>query len=590
MKKQIDINYSIHNRFDIKVFDAKTNELKQEAKAYNIIVNKLWERMLSNNNYQGDWFRHICVGSGTGTPSVSDTDLFHREYTSSTWDFNDGLSNSKRYAYSNGVFSSKASIIIPALSLVGVNITEVGIGWTSGITNILSTHAMIKDLSGNQISILKTDTDIIQIIATVYVHALNNQEEIFLPLVDSSGYVSGVIQKLLGDNDGRRTIRIDSLYTDPYKRFPRRKDKLLQDWSNIPPVNNDQRALAYEIGIIMEPVSGDAITEKSFTTSVEGKWIKSSYRINAQYWNTPYLRDGYKPEYYTYGIRLLQIQQFNYLTRDLQLNYKVFFTPQPIIKEAIGTGDGTTQVFATKFPCVNLSGQVYINNNLSSGYFVDYEPYACSLRGNGYFHKLEDSNSNIIYNGRFQYQTFNQDHPYWYGFDNSTNMQTYNYTKDTYVLDNNLDATLQLTIPQGNFPYYTDALSGDENGNIKLSGILFTTNGHFICRLVIEGSNDLINWTTISNEIALNSVNRIQFQPYSYIRFKILEISQNNLLIIIGGLDKEHGQIRNIFFPTPPAPGDIITATYTPDCIPKDDQHVFDIDITYNFDEYQGNQ
>lgn len=47
--------------------------------------------------------------------------------------------------------------------------------------------------------------------------------------------------------------------------------------------------------------------------------------------------------------------------------------------------------------------------------------------------------------------------------------------------------------------------------------------------------------------------------------------------------DPEH----NITFSTPPAAGAVITADYTPNCIAKDENHVFDLTLALTFGEYQ---
>ena len=38
-----------------------------------------------------------------------------------------------------------------------------------------------------------------------------------------------------------------------------------------------------------------------------------------------------------------------------------------------------------------------------------------------------------------------------------------------------------------------------------------------------------------------------------------------------------------------PAEGSVITIDYTPQCIPKDENHVFDLSVTFHFGEYSDN-
>jgi len=68
----------IHNRFDVEVRDAKTNELKQTAVAYNIILNR-WFHYFTNTggvSYYADPLKAIGFGKGTGTLSETRTDVF----------------------------------------------------------------------------------------------------------------------------------------------------------------------------------------------------------------------------------------------------------------------------------------------------------------------------------------------------------------------------------------------------------------------------------------------------------------------------------------------------------------------------------
>lgn len=153
----LNLNASIHNRFDIEVVDAKTGEVKQKARAFNVICNQMWSRLLSNSM----WNDCIHVGTGSGSPSASDTSLFsYLTYKSSTF-----------VSYSNkpGVFSLTKRAQLLETECVGSTLTEVGIAYGSSKT-ALCTHAMLEDMNGNQVSILKTDTDIININATVFVH------------------------------------------------------------------------------------------------------------------------------------------------------------------------------------------------------------------------------------------------------------------------------------------------------------------------------------------------------------------------------------------------------------------------------------
>lgn len=159
-ESNVSLNASIHNRFDIEVIDAVTGEVKQRAQAENVILNNLWEYMFSS---KVPWNIKIAYGTGSGTPAPTDTGLFtFLGYGTPTFD-------DVKYSADGKTASITSKIVLSETTAVGSVLTEVGIA--QGTTNsTLCTHAMLKDMNGNQISIQKTNTDIINIYATVFAH------------------------------------------------------------------------------------------------------------------------------------------------------------------------------------------------------------------------------------------------------------------------------------------------------------------------------------------------------------------------------------------------------------------------------------
>ncbi|MGI6745439.1 MAG: hypothetical protein ACOX45_04630, partial [Acutalibacteraceae bacterium] len=112
-----------------------------------------------------DLFRYIAIGTGTGTPAVTDTALFsqliRKEVTT--------LETVYEYPTSH----TTKQIKLEATECNGSTITEVAlVGVYSGtLTNsyYIMSHAMLQDSEGNQIAIAKTDTDVVYITATFYV-------------------------------------------------------------------------------------------------------------------------------------------------------------------------------------------------------------------------------------------------------------------------------------------------------------------------------------------------------------------------------------------------------------------------------------
>lgn len=163
----MNINIGIHNRFDIEVIDAKTGKIKQKAQAHNVILDNLWTTLLGNN--MNKYFQYIYWGSGTGTPDHTDTQLFHHEGLLSCGSDNGVDDCTYTCDHINGVSSCQRMVQLSEQTSVGVTITEVGIG-NGDTTTGLCTHALLEDMNGNPISILKTNVDIINIYATVFVH------------------------------------------------------------------------------------------------------------------------------------------------------------------------------------------------------------------------------------------------------------------------------------------------------------------------------------------------------------------------------------------------------------------------------------
>jgi len=155
---QLEKKLAIHNRFDFEVRDAKTGRIKQRAYAENIILDALWSKVLSASP---DYFAYIHLGTGTGSLLASRTALFTflvaKVVGTATYTDDPG----------NHVVSARRSIQLSEIENVGAVFTEIGIA-SSATSSTLMTHAMIKDMNGNPITITKGDLDILTIYATVY--------------------------------------------------------------------------------------------------------------------------------------------------------------------------------------------------------------------------------------------------------------------------------------------------------------------------------------------------------------------------------------------------------------------------------------
>lgn len=164
----------LHNRFDFEVRDGQTGEIKQRAYAENIILDSWWTRVFTPAVANS----HIHVGTGTGTLSADRTSLFTFlaakatsvvEYTGNK---------------SEGWVAVKKSAQWSELENQNTAWREVGIAYGTSDSNLV-THALIKDMNGNPVTINKGTTDIITVYATVYFYFqpnADNTAEIVFPV------------------------------------------------------------------------------------------------------------------------------------------------------------------------------------------------------------------------------------------------------------------------------------------------------------------------------------------------------------------------------------------------------------------------
>lgn len=171
------IKIGLHNRFDIEVRDAITGELKNQATAYNIVLDALWTRLLARRAFMSA----IHIGTGTGELSPARTSLFTflaaKSVTLDSTSFN--INNMYR----------RVKIQLEPAEYVGSIISEVGVAYSTS-SGDLCTHAMLTDSEGNPITIEKTSTDVVIIYATVFFTVSNLPDYVKLTGVLSNNNVS----------------------------------------------------------------------------------------------------------------------------------------------------------------------------------------------------------------------------------------------------------------------------------------------------------------------------------------------------------------------------------------------------------------
>lgn len=331
---KVSLEASIHNRFDVEIIDSRTGKVKQKARAFNVICNGLWDRLA----VMGTYFSYIHFGTGEGTPTQSDTSLF--TFLGSKSATIEVYNDDKNFLFdrTTGVFSVKKYIKILENEYVGSTLTEVGIGHSSSSSS-LCTHAMLQDMNGNKISIEKTETDIINIYATVYVY-LN-------PL----GYDNG------------------SIHFDIVKKTYTSYCSYMHFFAGInnAPVRSAEAYFYSDLFDETKPgasVTGSKITfdvnTKKFTITFDrlpaasGNFVNGILRVNIGCWFNG-----------TFGSNDLSLMCMN-VNENSQ-----WFSHTEIEDEAVGTGDGATKDFALKFPYAS-DVEVFVDGVQTTNFTVDY--------------------------------------------------------------------------------------------------------------------------------------------------------------------------------------------------------------------------
>lgn len=384
--KKIEVNAycSLHNRFDIEVIDSETGKLKQKAQAENVICTQLWTRLFTPANY----FNYIFFGTGVGTPSSADTSLFtHAGYKAVA---------TPTYTYDTAWLSLRQQCQLLEAEYVGSTLTEVGIGYGTSSSNLV-THAMLKDMNGNQVSIAKTNTDIINIYATVFVHwSATGYGSGFIDVVEPvvnpflAKYLTGLsaLQAYNGSNDA--TIPNYAVMSNSKRMFS--------------PINTGTTIAEYSAALTRAYSSANkTITLTAARIPVAG----------GNFGGYSYILIGCSSSYGD-AVNIGPI-----------IACKVggsWFSGSSITGEAIGTGDGTTKDFSTDFD-FPTSATIYVDGVEASGVTVDNLPLLATHDMGRYFEWLPSyvnpSNNNIAKQCSVQDSNYNNwrndtDYTYWY--------------------------------------------------------------------------------------------------------------------------------------------------------------------------------
>lgn len=517
-RMNVAVKCSLHNRFDIEVIDAATGEVKQRAQAENVICDALWTRMFT----PASWFGYIHYGTGSGTPASTDTSLFTFLGYGSVSTDTDVLSLDN----ASGVASFTRKTQIDESTAVGETLTEVGIGY-SYTSATLCTHAMLKDMNGNPISIAKTATDIINIYATVFAH------------FDTDGYDSGYIQFFVRRPEEENTeISESTIYNSSYLLWIFGLGTLsnLFAWFN-PGVNvhynlYGRSDAAYALSKALTPT----YTPSTKTLTLTMVRAAVADLNQAAGWGS--LTVGYMlPGSSSSSHNITPMGDIICFVGGS------WYTGTSITGETVATGDGTTKDFQTAFPLVSDVTVKVDGAEVTSGITVD-ENKPGNLTQFGYNLKL------------LKYEYLGSGYPWSYMdvacgslLDQS---QTYKYGSPMRATYYN--------------PYYALGL---------------TTIGINNAETIIEASTDNSTWETV-----FSGVSGTQSIPGAYLNYPYWRVSH----AAAGDQRCAYGltcpaAATNIHFDTAPADGAIITADYTTKTIAKDESHVFDLTVTITLGE-----
>ena len=338
LEKKIEMG--IHNRFDIEVIDAETGKVKQRAQAFNVICNNWWTKFFNETHNEDNGAREVAYGSGTGTPSANDTTLFNYialANSNSSYGASESFNTSRM---SEGIVSRTIKRIILAGDAVGQNITEIGL--TDSTSRIL-THAMLQDMNGNPISIAKTNSDIINIYATMYLH-FSNTYDLSLRCYDATAMVTG------GSDDQKLIPTILKASSWGYTQ-----GTYGSSWSGCgidsKKINNVSEVRKVDnISVSTDSIIIRSLANKTLTLP--------TLRFDTNYANMQ-------------GVGCLACGSYG---RDIVIRSgKTLIPPTQITSESVGVGDGSTLKFKTKMDNP-YNATVYINGSAASGVTVKRKP------------------------------------------------------------------------------------------------------------------------------------------------------------------------------------------------------------------------
>lgn len=152
----MEMHAKLSGQYHLIMRNVHTGEIKADVTVHNLITNNGLK--MATVGAERRPINEIVVGSGTGTPAITDTALFHQ-----LW-YKTEQSNAVNIVSVDTIKLTRTFIFEASPTYVG-SITEVGL--RINYTGTLFSHAMISDAEGHTMAIEKTEDDELTIITEI---------------------------------------------------------------------------------------------------------------------------------------------------------------------------------------------------------------------------------------------------------------------------------------------------------------------------------------------------------------------------------------------------------------------------------------
>ena len=185
----IDANIKFKNNYRLQHIDTITGEILHDLEFHNVVLDQFIDTVNRSSSYHSG----IAIGSGSGTPSASDTRLFNEIKRFTNVNSNPYGVVGKWSQKDNNTLLFQVSVTIPASASEVYDISELGV-CLGDDARTLVTHALILDSEGNPITVKKKDTDKIILNCELYV------------TFESEGIENFDVKACVKDNSGSLSI------------------------------------------------------------------------------------------------------------------------------------------------------------------------------------------------------------------------------------------------------------------------------------------------------------------------------------------------------------------------------------------------